>query len=440
MTRISTQGNRLSRRRLLFGVVTAGGVACASIGTCGFFSTIKRNTCRTRRTSDDGLSLSEYLRKEASSIEVFPYALFAFSGIRFQAASTFSRYLKFYRYKEKVLASSKKEIDDCVRQIESFSAKEKALALFATFIYDCVYQSDPPRYDHYQHRYRNWRKYARSLTSTPKESKRPYQTSSRNLDRSEKRSYVPGKRFYYPNFYPVLGFYPEARKFLIIGEPFPDRNVDRECCERWQALRDEYKSSQEKVFSSIPLESDVTLSEDDYKSKLARLRESPLWFPANAHPLVVRSSINLHDMPPYSKKDLRNSSADLSSDASEKGRWIEWFKNIEECVAMIDAELDLKIPAEKWISDYYPDADLFLKKIAEFENDTSTPLEKIELLTALREYWLSMQIAFDYDSYQDYWSVATYNALPPPKPNPFFDVAGTRSVTLGQFISWFRLW
>jgi hypothetical protein len=144
--------------------------------------------------------------------------------------------------------------------------------------------------------------------------------------------------------------------------------------------------------------------------------------------------------PLYSKKDLRNSNADLSSDASGMRRWLEWFKNIEECVAIIEAELDLKIPAEKWISDYYPDADLFLKKIAEFENDTSTPLEKIELLTALREYWLSMQIAFDYDSYQDYWSVATYNALPPPKPNPFFDVAGTRSVTLGQFISWFRLW
>ena len=445
--------DQLSRRRLLSNIATAGcGIACAGIGSCGVFSLMKRNTLRTRRTPDDGLSLSEYLRNEASSIEVFPYSFFAFSGMRFQAELTFTRYLKFYRFKEKVLASSKKEIDDCVCQIESFSTREKALTLFATFIYDCVYQSAPHRHAHYQNRYRKWRKHVKSLTSTSKELKQPIpssslvenflqhrfgvelkqpiHTSSRDFEKFERRSYVPGKRSYYPNYYPVLGFYPEARKFLIIGEPSPDRDVDSECCERWQALRNEYESSQETVFSSTPLRTAVAPSEDDYESKLSRLRESPLRFPASDRPPRARSSIFSSDMPRCPGKDL-------FSDANEKGRWIEWFKNIEECVAIINTELGLKIPAEKWVSDYYPDADLFLKKIAEFENDTSIPLEKFELLTGLREYWLSMQISFDYDFYQIYW---LSSAAPSSKASPFFDVAETKGATLGRFVSLFRLW
>jgi len=143
------------------------------------------------------------------------------------------------------------------------------------------------------------------------------------------------------------------------------------------------------------------------------------------------------------RSDAKSGDAGAFLDDNEKKRWVEWFKNIEECVAIIDRELGLKIPAERWISDYYPDAEPFLEKVAELEKDESAPFEKVELLTALREYWLSMQVAFDYDSYRSYCFVPQTSAAPPPrtKASPFFDVAETKSTSLGKFVSLFlRVW
>ena len=77
--------------------------------------------------------------------------------------------------------------------------------------------------------------------------------------------------------------------------------------------------------------------------------------------------------------------------------------------------------------------------VVELEKDESVPLEKVELLTVLREYWLSRQVAFDYDFYGRYVTPIGYSAAPPPrtKTNPFFDVAETKSTSLGKFVSLF---
>ena len=111
--------------------------------------------------------------------------------------------------------------------------------------------------------------------------------------------------------------------------------------------------------------------------------------------------------------------------------WLQWLKNIEECVAIIRRELNLSIPPERWLSDYYQDAEGFLQKVAELEKDKSTPFEKIELLTALREYWFSMQIGFDYDFYDDYFSSSGTGG------SPFFDPTAANEVTLGDVVSSF---
>ena len=430
--------NCLCRRRFLLGV---GSVAGAGLGVWGALAASTRKTVAKRIAPEDGLSLSEYLRREASKMEVFPYALLAISGVRFQAASTFERYLTFYRYKERGLASTKEEIDECVREVDSLGAKEKALALCATFLFDCVYRNEPPKFGHYQNRYQEWRKYVKALSTAPdrtlnQSDGRPFRPSVSGVNKE--RAYEPDNRSYFPYYYPALAFFSETRKFLILGAPSPDRRVDEECCQRWQAIRDEYKSSSEVAFPAIPLGTVDDSDVGDCESSLRKLEESPLHFPARERlSIAYNSGVEVYASRP------RRSDAGAFLDDNEKKRWGEWFKNIEECVAIIDRELGLKIPAERWISDYYPDAEPFLEKVAELERDESVPFEKVELLTALREYWLSMQIAFDYDSYRSYCIVPATSAAPPPrtKASPFFDVAETKSTSLGKFVSLFlRVW
>jgi len=65
------------------------------------------------------------------------------------------------------------------------------------------------------------------------------------------------------------------------------------------------------------------------------------------------------------------------------------------------------------------------KKVAELENDESAPYKKVELLVALREYWFSMQTAFNYDYFSD-WFVPSSGSL----LNPFYGVLNAGTVTL----------
>lgn len=403
---------RLSRRRFLQGAV--GGAAGVGLGAWGALALFRGNGGKRRFAPDAGLSLAEYIVREAPNVKVLPYELIVPSSVRFRATLTFERYLTFFRYKEKVLASTKEEVDDCVRRIESFSCREKALILFATRLFDC-----------YENRYRNLRKRGEARSKSPKKPSPHYPVFTPSADALEERSYAPDVRPYFPYYYPALAFDHYYRPLLILGEPSPDRSVDKVCLQSWSRVRQKYRSNKEIAFPGTSVVS-ADLSNVARCEEIAwALKTSPLCFQTRLHPLRILNS-SIDDGPtPLFAIDESLAVGDLFKSDYEKNFWIKWIENIVECVGVVERELGLKIPAERWVSDFYPDADAFLKKVAELEKDESTPYEKIELLTALREYWFSMQIDYDYD---------IYGRLPMNSigQSPFRDVIESKPVALGD--------
>ena len=433
MTRISTQGERLSRRQFLQGGTFVGCAAGFGSSAWSALALSRENEARRRFAPNDGLSLAEYIDREAPKMDVLPYYLLTDSDIRFRASLTFKRYLSFFRFKERVLSATKEEIDDCVRQIDVFSPKKKALILFATRLFNKVYRSLPK--NDYQQRYYEWRE---SVKETTKSINLNYPT---DLDNSEERSFSLGKRPYYPYSYPVLRARYLYRTLLILGKPNPDTFLDEERSLGWINVKKKFYNSKEIAFSAL-IEPPEDSRYKEIKETLLRLVKSPLRF-------LVCTDANWEST--WERRDDLPEPLKVSSliewrlSLEEKGQlparyeprfdtdnfdrnlnfWIQWFKNIEDCVAIIRRELNLTISPERWISDYYPDSDAFLKKVAELEDDESAPYEKVELLVALREYWFSMQTGFDYDHFSD-WFDPTMGTL----ANPFYDVLGADAVML----------
>ena len=405
----------LSRRQFLKTTFVCGGTS-AGLGYWNALSLSQEIKAPKRVAPNDGLSLAEYLVREASKMDYFPCGILSGSRVRFRAALTFERYLKFYRYKERVLASTRGEIDDCVRQIDDFPTKTKALVLAATRLFIVAHSPGAG----YEKAYRYWQERAERIPD-PVEIRRSLKPLVTDLDSAETRSYLWGRRSYYPFCYPVLWYSSDYRVVLILGAPTPDSSVDKDWIQRNLSSLRKYESNKETAFP-FPVDDDKETPTDDFYKTSQRLKESPLRFLAFTHP----------DVNPR----FRDYSSELPNDERDSILWFKWFKNIEECVAVIRRELDLTIPAERWISDYYPDADAFLQKVAELENDESTPFEKVELLTALREYWFSMQIPFEYHinpkkSPEKFISLSTGTY-------PFYDALGNRSLSLQDVFLFFR--
>ena len=426
----SATHNALSRRQFIDAAVATGALAFTGLSAWGAISWNERRAAKRRRAPDDGLSLPEYLEREAPKMDYFPVGLLASPDVRFRAALTFERYLRFYRYKERVISSPKEEIDDCVRQIDDFPPKTQALILAATVIFDSVWRSDPSE-GHYASAYRRWRRRARSTPTKVKVRIPSYLPT--DLDHYEERSYIPGKRPYYPYYYPVLA----ARPFLILGEPVPDPSVDKECWKMWRSVNERFELSKEVAFPALtlPLEESRPKENDE---TLRRLMKSPLRFLYFSEQFQSErpSDFNPEDLEIFAKKTIaERRQLEIQAQLKAQGEnfdhnsyfWRQWLKNIDECVAIVRRELDLSIPPERWVSDYYPDAGDFLQKVAELEKDKSTPFERLELLTALREYWFSMQIDFDYDFYADYMNLP--HGI---EPRPFVDLAAVQEVTLSD--------
>ena len=420
MTRISTQGERLSRRQFLQGGAFVGCAAGFGSSAWSALALSRENEARRRFAPNDGLSLAEYIIREAPKMEVFPFGLIAVPSSRFRATLTFKRYLPFFRYKEKVLASTIEEVDDCVSRIESFSSKEKALVLWAMKIYSWVNRND--LHDGYQSRYRDWQKRVKARLEFPEESFPHNLVSTPSADSVKERSYSPSVRPYFPYYYPSLGFSDYVRSFLILGEPFPDCPLDKARLHSWYSVQDKYRLNGEEAFPAISVDSTDVSNDARYEEIALKLKESPLRFPMGVY--FWGSSRN-YDPTSLFENDEEHAVGDVFRNERERRFWIKWIENIDECVELVKQELNLIIPPERWVSDFYPEADAFLKKVAEREKDESTPLEKIELLTALREYWLSMQIDYDYDIY-DSGLLDSSTGL-----NPFHDIIGANAVTLG---------
>ena len=425
---------RFSRRQILCGALAAGGAACAGSGSCGAFSLIKRNAFKRRFAPDDGLSLSDYIDREASKMDILPYYILT-TGVRFYATLTFERYLPFFRFKERVLAATKEEIDDCVRQIDVFSTKKKALVLFAAKLFGYVYYC-PPK-NRYQHWYHAWRESAKETTKSI-DLNCP-ENDPTDLDHYEERSFSPGKRPYYPYSYPVRQARYVFRSLLILGEPNPDSFVDEELSLRWNNVKEKFFHNKEIAFPALTEPPEDSRSEE-IKETLLRLVNSPLRF--LVYTAWKRGDNESWFDPPksFEQSDLLEWRRAIDSGQLKKRSetqvamdhlnpnlsfWVQWFRNIEDCVSIIRRELNLTISPERWISDYYPDADAFLKKVAELESDESAPHEKVELLVALREYWFSMQTLFDYDRYSEWVRLRDRTQV-----NPFYDFLGARDVTL----------
>ena len=408
--------NNLSRRRFLNGAVAAGGISFTGLCAWGALLWNGRKTAPRRLTPDDGLSLAEYLTREAPKMDYFPCQILSELGVRFRAALTFERYLKFYRYKERVLASTREEIDDCVRQIDDFPVKTKALILAATRLFYLLYSPGSG----YAESYRKWLFKKRSQAF----ERPPRLIIKRNgIGSFEERSYRPDKRSYYPYYYPVLQFIPVRRAHLILGTPSPDSSLGEDWTRRLRSLVAKYIPNEEVAFP-FPTVDDEEISNDGFEETSRRLEESPLRFLrfSSRRYIVKGFSQLIHEE--WSADQMEGISwLDAPTERNPK-LWSKWFKNIEECVAIIRRELGLSISPERWISDYYPDADAFLQKVAELENDKSVPFDKVELLSALREYWFSMQISFDYDYFDEYY--ATTSAGGPP----FIDVLDNYSLSL----------
>ena len=406
---------RFSRRQFLNVTFVCGGMS-VGLGYWNALSLSQEIKAPKRGAPNDGLSLAEYLVREASKMDYFPCGILSGSRVRFQAALTFERYLKFYRYKERVLASTREEIDDCVRQIDDFPTKTKALVLAATRLFIVAHSPGAV----YEKTYRYWQERAERIPD-PVEIRRSLKPLVTDLDSAETRSYLWGRRSYYPFCYPVLWYSSDYRVVLILGAPTSDSSVDKNWIQRNLLPLRKYESNKETAFP-FPVDDDKETPTDDFYKTSQRLKESPLRFLAFTRP----------DVDPRS----RDYSSELPNDERDSILWFKWFKNIEECVAIVRRELDLTIPAERWISDYYPDADAFLQKVAELENDESTPFEKVELLTALREYWFSMQIPFEYHinpkkSPEKFISLSTGTY-------PFYDALGNRSLSLQDVFLFFR--
>ena len=370
-------------------------------------------------------------------MDVLPYYLLAHSFIRFRATLTFKRYLPFFRFKERIVSATKEEIDDCVRQIDDFSPKKKALVLFATKVWSYVYERQPqnlPRYRTYKRMHYEWIESVKETTNSIN-SNHPT-----DLDNYEERSFSPRKRPYYPYNYPVLRVRYSSQTRLILGEPNPDLFVDEETLLRWSKVRDKFYGNEEIAFPAF-IEPPEDSRRQEIKETLLRLVKSPLrflvctdlyqeesdWVRDCPNPRDVSSVVEwVRSLP---KKDHYEPEFDIDTFERNLNFWIQWFKNIEDCVSIIRRELNLTISPERWISDYYPDADAFLKKVAELENDESAPYEKAELLVALREYWFSMQTSFDYDRFLN-WFTPTRGTV----DNPFYDDLGTKAVTLQDVV------
>ena len=431
---------RFSRRRLLCNALVAGSALCVGSGSCRAFSLIKRNAFKRRFAPDDGLSLSDYIDREASKMDVLPYYLLIDTDVRFRASLTFKRYLSFFRFKERILSATEEEIDDCVRQIDVFSTKKKALVLFAARLFSYVYRSQPqnrPRYYTYQRGYYEWRE---SVKETAKPINLNYPT---DLNNYEERFFFPGKRSYYPYSYPVLRARYVSRALLLLGKPNPDFFVDEALSLRWNNVVEKFFNNKEIAFPALtepPKDSRCK----EIKETLQRLIKSPLRFlvytdwERKDEPLIdppesfeVSDLIRWRSLIDSGQLEMRKPSepeADMDNFERNLNFWIQWFRSIEDCVSIIRRELNLTILPERWISDYYPDADAFLKKVAELESDESASYEKVELLVALREYWFSMQTAFDYDHFSD-WIRNQFKKFETPL-SPFYDVLGSRAVTL----------
>ena len=412
----------LSRRQFLQGGAFVGCAAGFGSSAWSALALSRENEARRRFAPNDGLSLSEYITREAPKMEVFPFGLIAAPSSRFRATLTFKRYLPFFRYKEKVLASTIEEVDDCVSRIESFSSKEKALVLWAAHIYSWVNRND--LHDSYQSRYRDWQKRVKARLEFPEESFPHNFVSTPSADSVKERSYAPSARPYFPYYYPSLGFSRHVRSFLILGEPFPDRSLDKTRLHPWFSVQEKYYSSREVAFPAISVDSADFSNDARYDEIALKLKESPLRFPMGFYFRGIRRN---DDPTSLFENDEEHAVDDVFRNKRERRFWIKWIENIDECVELVKQELNLIIPPERWVSDFYPEADAFLKKVAEREKDESTPLEKIELLTALREYWFSMQIAYDYDIYDSDFSLVASST----GRTPFHDPVGANAVTLG---------
>ena len=430
---------RFSRRQILCDALAAGSAMFAGSGSCGAFSLIKRDAFKRRFAPDDGLSLSDYIDREASKMDVLPYYLLTYSDIRFRATLTFKRYLPFFRFKERVMSATKEEIDDCVRQIDNFSPKKKALVLFATKVWSYVCRRQPqnePRYYTYQRKYYKW------IESVKETMNSINLNSPTDLDNYEERSFSPGKRPYYPYNYPVLRPRYSTRFLLILGTPNPDSFVDEETSLRWSKVENKFYRNEEIVAFPALIEPPEDSRYKEIKETLLRLVKSPLRFlvctdaSCDESPIDLPESLEVSSLIEW-RQSLEESGQwparyeprfDTDKFDRNLNFWIQWFKNIEDCVSIIRRELNLTISPERWISDYYPDADAFLKKVAELESDESAPHEKVELLVALREYWFSMQTGFDYDHFSDWYDSKTFD-------NPFYDDLGANAVTLRDVVN-----
>ena len=167
---MTKNNDSLTRRQFINGAVATGGVAFTGLCAWGALSWNERKMARRRRAPEDGLTLAEYLTREAPKMDYFPIGILDYAVARFRAALTFERYLTFYRYKERVISSSKEEIDECVRQIDDFPPKTQALILAATVIFDSVWRSDPPE-SHYANAYRRWRRRVQTPSNAVKARK-----------------------------------------------------------------------------------------------------------------------------------------------------------------------------------------------------------------------------------------------------------------------------
>lgn len=423
MTRIPTQGDRLSRRRFLQGGAFVGCAAWFGSSAWSALALPRENEARRRFAPNDGLSLAEYITREAPKMDVFPFGLITAPSERFRATLTFKRYLPFFRYKEKVLASTIEEVDDCVSRIESFSSKEKALVLWAAIVYGWVHRYELDEGVSYQSRYRDWQKRVEARSEFPEESFPHNLDSTPYSDSIKERSYAPSVRPYFPYYYPSLEFSNNVRSVLILGEPFPDCSLDKTRLHSWYSVQDKYRLNGEEAFPAISVDSTDVSNDVRYEEIALKLKESPLRFPTG---LYFRGVRRKDDPTSLFENDEEHAVGDVFRNERERRFWIKWIENIDECVELVKQELNLIIPPERWVSDFYPEADAFLKKVAEREKDESTSLEKIEILTALREYWFSMQIGYDYDIYDsDLLDSSTGQ-------NPFYDIIGANAVTLGD--------
>lgn len=393
-------GRNISRRRFLKTSLISVGAA-----TCG--GVLILNGGRS-----DEESLLSYTRRVANDFKILPIDQISqcshdYPSERVQLAFSFQQYLHFFQYKKRVLRASRDEIVECVERFGECGGREKALILCAVFIRYavCSYSGIHGRvfapteylaaYEEFERRIRSGIRFdfINSRPDYEREAIRvdspletlPFAPSFFDMtpfNRVVFREYTPGRRPFYPFFYPATAFFESGRQCLLLGRPRREREIPVGAWKRIVKTLEKYASQDEEAIPGVPIsEAEKYADEEQFDETLERLRGEPLFFPRNVYfgyPNGERAEREL-------RLQLR-----------------AWFADVSRCVEMINTEFRLDLVPERWFSDFYPDAQFFLAKVAELEKDELASPDKTEIFVALREYWFSMQTWFPYERIDNY--------------------------------------